>query len=178
MDLTDAFVAQSREYLTRHYLPKIRLAVEPLGDDDLWWRPNEASNSIGNLLLHLEGNLRQWILSGLGGSPDRRDRAAEFARREPLPRARLLGLFATVVGEVDAVLARADGALLARRFAIQGRQVTGLQAIYHVVEHVSYHAAQIIYIAKLRTGSDLGFYTVEAGVARAAWPGRPESGSA
>src|SRR6266516_2599291 len=81
-----AFLAQSREYLTGHYLPKIRAAVERLSEEDTWWRPNEASNSVGNLMLHLAGNIRQWIVSGVGGVPGVRDRSAEFARRDPPPR--------------------------------------------------------------------------------------------
>src|SRR5438876_11140845 len=83
METGAAFLAQSREYLTGHYLPKIGAAIGRLAEADLWWRPNEASNSIGNLMLHLAGNIRQWIVSGVGGAPDERDRAAEFARRDP-----------------------------------------------------------------------------------------------
>src|SRR4026209_1187126 len=98
MNTAQAFLAQYREYLTGHYLPKIRAAVETLSEADLWWRPNEASNSIGNLMLHLTGNIRQWIVSGVGGAPDRRDRAAEFARRAQLARETL------VVGPTEAML--------------------------------------------------------------------------
>ena len=172
------FLAQSREYLTMHCLPKIRAAVAPLGDADLWWRPNEASNSIGNLLLHLAGNLRQWIVSGVGGAPDRRDRAAEFARRVPLPVAELLELLTRAVLDADVVLAGCDPAELGRRLLVQGREVTALQAIYHAVEHLSHHAGQILYIAKLRSGVDLGFYRLEGTIPRPAWPGRPDGGSA
>jgi len=173
-----AFVAQSREYLTAHYLPKIRAAVAPLSESDLWWRPNEASNSIGNLLLHLAGNIRQWLVAGVGQTPGRRDRAQEFAQREPLPRELLLATLGDAVGEADAVLARLDPAELEEQRAIQGRDVTVLEAVYHVVEHLAMHAGQIIYIAKLRSGKDLGFYQMDAGIPRADWPGHPTNGSA
>ena len=178
MSYGPAFLAQSREYLTGHYLPKIRAAVEPLAEPDLWWRPNEASNSIGNLMLQLAGNLRQWIVSGVGGAPDRRDRAAEFARREPLERAELLTLLTEAIFECDAVLARTDPATLDAPLTVQGRQVTGLQAIYHAVEHLAHHAGQILYIAKLRAARDLGFYRMEGTIPRPAWPGHPTSGGA
>ncbi len=178
MTTIDAFLAQSREYLTGHYLPKIRAAVEPLSDADLWWRPNEASNSIGNLMLHLAGNIRQWIVSGVGGAPDRRDRPAEFARREPVERAALLSALTEAIFEADAVIARTDPATLDTSFAIQGRRVTALEAIYHVVEHLALHAGQILYIAKLRSARDLGFYKMEEGIPRPAWPGHPTEGSA
>lgn len=178
MDTGAAFLAQSREYLTAHYLPKIRGAVEPLDEADLWWRPNDASNSLANLLLHLAGNIRQWIVSGVGGAPDQRERAAEFARRDGLRKEELMTALSRAVHDADAVLARTSAAALAESRTIQGREVTVLEAIYHVVEHFSTHTGQIAYISKLRLGKDLGFYRMEGGILRAAWPGHPTSGSA
>ena len=173
-----AFLAQSREYLTAHYLPKIRGSVDVLQDADVWWRPHETANSIGNLLLHLAGNIRQWVVSGVGGAPDRRDRPSEFARREPIPRIELLALITEAVLEADSVIAATDPASLGERREVQGRSVTLLEAIYHAVEHFGMHTGQIVYIAKLRTGIDLGFYEVVEGIPRAAWEGRPAGGSA
>ena len=178
METGAAFLAQSREYLTGHYLPKIRAVVERLSEEDIWWRPNAASNSVGNLMLHLAGNIRQWIVSGVGGAPDTRDRGAEFARRDPLPRGELLAILTEAVLETDAVLARTDPAQLNQRCAVQGRTVTTLQAIYHGVEHFGMHAGQILYIAKLRTDRDLGFYRLDAGIPRPVWPGHPVGGGA
>ena len=178
MDLGAAFLAQSREYLTAHYLPKIRAAVQPLAEPDLWWRPNDASNSIANLMLHLAGNIRQWIVSGVGGAPDRRERAGEFAQRDGLLKDELLTTLSGAVHDADAALARISRAALAEPRTIQGREVTVLEAIYHVVEHFGMHTGQIAYISKLRTGKDLGFYRMEGGIARAAWPGHPKGGSA
>ena len=178
MDIGAAFLAQSREYLTGHYLPKIRSAVAPLAEPDLWWRPNDASNSIANLMLHLAGNIRQWIVSGVGGAPDSRERAGEFARRDGLLKDELLTVLSGAVHDADVVLARISRAALAESRTIQGRDVTVLAAIYHVVEHFGMHTGQIAYISKLRTGKDLGFYRMEGGIPRAAWPGHPKSGSA
>jgi uncharacterized damage-inducible protein DinB len=178
METAAAFLAQSREYLTRQYLPKISAAVAVLSETDLWWRPNESSNSIGNLMLHLAGNVRQWIVSGIGAAPDHRDRAEEFARREPLSKDELLAILTEAILEADAVIAMVDPASLGERRPIQGRQVTVLQAIYHVVEHVSMHAGQIIYVAKQRSGRDLRFYGMVDGTARPAWPDHPTEGSA
>ena len=178
MDIGAAFLAQSREYLTAHYLPKIRSAVAPLAEPDLWWRPNDASNSIANLMLHLAGNIRQWIVSGVGGAPDRRERAGEFARRDGLLKDELLAVLSGAVHDADAALARISRAALAEARTIQGRETTVLAAIYHVVEHFGMHTGQIAYISKLRTGKDLGFYRMEGGIPRAAWPGHPKAGSA
>lgn len=178
MDTGVAFLTQSREYLTAHYLPKILAAVSQLSDADLWWRPHETSNSVGNLLLHLAGNITQWIVGGVGRIPGARDRAAEFDRREPMSRPELLARFTKAVHAADLVIGETDAASLAEPRTIQGRQVTVFSAIYHVIEHFSMHAGQILYIAKLRSGKDLGFYQVQDGVARAAWPGHPTEGSA
>jgi len=178
MDSRTTFLAQSREYLTRHYLPKISAAVEALSEADLWWRLNEASNSIGNLMLHLAGNVRQWIVSGIGGAPDHRDRAEEFSRREPLRKDELLAILTEAVLEADAVIALVDPASLDERRPVQGREVTVLQAIYHVVEHLAMHAGQIVYIAKQRSGRDLRFYGLVDGIPRPAWPDHPTEGSA
>ncbi len=178
MDTGAAFLEQSREYLTGHYLPKILASVEQLSDEDLWWRPNEASNSVGNLMLHLSGNVRQWIVSGVGGAPDQRERAREFSQRAPLPRAELIAALTGAVREADAVLAGVSRSGLGERRIIQGREVTVFEAIYHVVEHFSTHVGQIVMIAKQRGGKDLGFYRMDDGIARAAWPGHPKGGSA
>jgi uncharacterized damage-inducible protein DinB len=178
MDPGAAFLTQSREYLTGHYLPKVRAAIEPLTETDLWWRPNDSSNSIGNLMLHLAGNIRQWLVSGVGGAADVRQRAGEFARRDGILKDELLAILSAAVQDADAVLARTSRAALAEPRSIQGREVTVLEAIYHVVEHFGMHTGQIVYISKLRGGKDLGFYRMEQGIPRAAWPDHPKSGSA
>ena len=101
-DLAQAFIDESRRYLSAEYLPKIRACLEHRFGNAIWWRANEASNSIGNLVLHLAGNVRQWIASGVGGAPDIRDRPREFAQREPISRAELLSRLTEAVGAADA----------------------------------------------------------------------------
>src|SRR6478672_1727162 len=103
-DAATAMIALSRRYL-REYLTKIRLAVSVLDDDVIWARPNEASNSIGNLMLHLAGNARQWIVSGVGGEPDVRDRQSEFDQRAPIATASLIERLEQTITDVDRVLA-------------------------------------------------------------------------
>ncbi len=178
METGAAFLAQSREYFTAHYLPKVRAALDGLAEEDLWWRPNPASNAIGNLILHLAGNIRQWIVSGVGGASDHRDRPAEFVAREGPSREELLATLTSAVQEVDQVLAGTSPAALHETRQIQGRDVTVMEAIYHVVEHFAMHTGQILYIAKLRSARDLGFYRMDAGTPRASWPGHPSGGSA
>jgi uncharacterized damage-inducible protein DinB len=158
---TDAeFIEASRIFLKKDYLPKLLHCVEQMSDEDLWWRPNEVSNSAGNLILHLCGNLRQWIVSSVGGVEFRRDRDAEFAARGPVAKAELVKNLKTVIDEVDAVLAALTSERLMVRFTVQKYEVSTLQAVYHVVEHFGYHLGQILYIYKMRTGTDPRFYNL------------------
>ena len=166
----DGLVAESRDFLAREYLPKIRLAIEPLDEAAIWWRANEQSNSIGNLMLHLAGNIRQWIVSGVGGAPSTRDRAAEFAAHSGSGVAELLANLEQVLDETDAVLAKVTAADLATTRTIQGRDITVLEAIYHVVEHFSLHLGQVVFIAKARAPGSVKFYEDAGGLARPIWP--------
>jgi hypothetical protein len=152
------FIEASRVFLREDYLPKLAHCVEHMSDEDLWWRPNDVSNSVGNLVLHLCGNLRQWIVSSIGGVEFRRDRDGEFAARGPIPKSELIAKVNAVVSDVDAVLARLEPSRLLSRLEIQKYDVSTLQAVYHVVEHFGYHLGQILYIYKMRTGTDPRFY--------------------
>src|SRR6185295_14846490 len=119
-----AFLKESRSLLIGDYLPKIERCVTYLSDEQIWWRANPASNSIGNLLLHLSGNVRQWIVVGLGGAPDTRDRDSEFAQRDALPRDRLVGKLSETLRDADATLASFDSEKLLQTFQIQGLEVS------------------------------------------------------
>jgi uncharacterized damage-inducible protein DinB len=170
MELGQLFLSRSREYFQREYRIKIRAAVEALPNDAVWWRANEQSNSVGNLLLHLTGNVRQWIVSGLGGATSVRDRAGEFAAQSGPGAAVLLESLDRTLDEVDDVLARLVPADLTTARTIQGREVTVLEAIYHVVEHFSLHLGQIILVAKLHAPGAVRFYEDAGGLARPLWP--------
>lgn len=164
-----AFIDRAIEFLTGEYLPKIERCLEQLNDEQIWWRANEQSNSIGNLLLHLCGNARQWIVCGVGSAPDTRIRDAEFARRDPLERAELLTLLRSTLGEVETVLRDLDPATLLEKRTIQGSEVDILEAVFHVTEHFSMHSGQIIMLTKMLTASDLQFYGFEAGAPVERW---------
>lgn len=170
-DAARAFLDRSAHLLENEFLPRVEGAVAPLTPADLWWRPNPASNSAGNLLLHLAGNLRQWVVSGVGGAPDERTRDAEFSATDGPGTDLLLERLGANVTEAGEVLRRfpADGVLERRR--IQERDTTVMDAVYHAVEHFSMHTGQIVYIAKLRLGKDLGFYRLVDGQPRPTWEG-------
>jgi uncharacterized protein (TIGR01244 family) len=163
------FLESSRYFLNTEYRTKLRAAVEALPPDRLWWRPDELSNSVGNLLLHLNGNVSQWIVRGVGKSDGSRDRAAEFAARSGPQAAVLLGDLDRTLTEVDRILARLTPADLLETRSIQGRDLTVFEAIYHVVEHFSLHLGQIVMIAKLHAPGSIAFYEDAGGLAREVW---------
>lgn len=132
----------------RESLDKIRLATAGLDDDDLWFRPAPGTNSIGNLMLHLAGNLSLWLLAGVGGRAYERDRAAEFAADRSAGRADLLARLSAVVGEATTLLDGLDDGATRRRVHIQRYDTDVLTAIFHATEHMSYHTGQIVWIAK------------------------------
>jgi uncharacterized damage-inducible protein DinB len=150
-------------------LPKIERCLERLTDAQIWWRPNSELNSIGNLTLHLCGNARQWIISGLGNQPDQRTRDHEFSQTEIIPREKLLELLRGTLAEVEAVLNCLNPQALLESRTIQGCNVDVVQAIYHVTEHFSMHTGQIILMTKILTHKDLGFYDFSRGVPQHRW---------
>lgn len=158
MSIAGSFLSRSRYYLVREYPIKIRAAVEAMPAERIWWRPNESTNSVGNLLLHLAGNVRQWILAGVGGQPDVRKRNMEFAARGGLPAAGLLDGLDATVREADQVLTGLLPSELLERRSIQGRDTTVIEAVYHVVEHFAGHTGQIIWIAKMSAPGAVKFY--------------------
>ncbi len=155
--LAREFLTHSRHSLARHHLLRIARCLGMLSEKEIWWRGNSASNSVGNLVLHLEGNVRQWIVSGLGGAPDRRQRDKEFAERGPLARRKLTAMLKRTVTEACRTLEELSARDLARRRVIQGFGVSGFKAVAHVTEHFAYHTGQIAYATKLLRRRDLKF---------------------
>ncbi len=126
--------------------------------DQVWMRGAETENAVGNLVLHLAGNVRQWIVAGVGGRPDIRQRSEEFAARGGQTPAELAEHLRGVIEEAAAVIDTLPPARLGEHLVVQSYDVTVLEAIYHVVEHFSGHTGQIIFATKLLSGDDLGFH--------------------
>jgi len=155
----EVFLEFSSRKLLEQYWPRLRKAVEPLGDEQIWWRPNDASNSIGNLILHLNGNVWQWLVASFNRLEDKRDRPAEFSATGDLSASDLLARLGQTLDEAAKVLARLTQEELLATWHIQGYTVSGLAAVYQVVEHFGLHHGQIVYITKMQEGRDLGFYS-------------------
>ena len=149
-------------------LAKIKHCLGQLSDEQVWWRSHPALNSIGNLILHLGGNLRQWIVAGIGGSADVRKRPAEFAQRGGIPKEELLQSLEAIVDEANTALCRLTADQLVQFRRIQGFDVTGLAAIFHTVPHFRGHTQEIVHLTRLQLGDR---YQVE-------WqPQTPEQGA-
>ena len=165
--LAEACLSQWRSRLEERFLPRIVDCLGQLSDEEIWWRPNEASNSIGNLVLHVCGNMRQWIISGLGGAADIRERDKEFSERGPIARGELREELQQTIRQSCGALARLKPSDLTRRYRIQQFDVTGYEAAAQVIEHMAYHTGQIIYATKLKRAKDLGFTRLPSAASKA-----------
>ncbi len=158
MTIETDFLNYAAEKLTQ-LCGRVETCLGKLTADQTWMRGGENQNAVGNLVLHLNGNVRQWILSGVRGQPNTRHRDEEFAARGGMGPQALGTLLRGTVDEALVIIRSLPPERLAERTTIQGHDVTVLEAIFHVVEHFSGHTSQIIFIAKMVTGEDLGFYS-------------------
>ena len=154
--LASAFAAEAGRELT-NAVGKIKHCLDQLTDAEVWWRPSESMNSVANLVLHLCGNVRQWIISGVGGVPDTRDRPKEFSERGNTPKAELLRLLEATVAEARQAINRASPAELLRVRTIQSFEGTGLGAVLHSVTHFWGHTQEIIHLTRTRKGDAYQF---------------------
>jgi uncharacterized damage-inducible protein DinB len=133
--------------------------LDRLSGEQIWFRGADNQNAVGNLVLHLCGNVGQWIVAGLGDSPDIRQRDREFAERGGMESDQLKARLRATVADAVAILRGLGPERLLERKKIQKYELPALEAVYHVVEHFSGHAGQIIFATKRFTGNDLGFYS-------------------
>lgn len=157
-ELGRALLAECERRLFDESRPRIEKCLEMLSDDQIWWRPNDSTVSVGNLVLHLCGNVRQWIIGGLGGAEDKRRRSSEFEERGPIPRTELLARLGSTLDEAQSVMRKLEPTALLQKRTVQGFDETDVTVLIHVVEHFSYHTGQITYAAKSLTDRDTGYY--------------------
>jgi uncharacterized damage-inducible protein DinB len=155
--LDQAFVRYSVDKL-RQYKDRILACLDKLSYEQVWTRGSENENAVGNLVLHLCGNVRQWIGTGVAGKPDVRVRDREFSARGNIQPEELKERLITAVEDAVAVIEELTPDRLMQRTRVQNYDLTVLEAVYHVVEHFAGHTGQIIFATKAFTGSDLGFY--------------------
>jgi uncharacterized damage-inducible protein DinB len=137
---------------------RIESCLGRLSEEQIWARGAENENAIGNLALHLAGNVTQWIVTSLGNNPGVRDRDGEFDARGGTTAAELVATLRSTVDRATGIINGLNTEQLTRTYVIQNYEVSGLQAVFHVVEHFAQHTGQIIFATKMLTGADLGFY--------------------
>ncbi len=157
--VSQEFIDQAIFRLYEESVPRLLKCVEEVSDEQLWHRANDNSNSIGNLVLHLTGNVNQWINTGLGGDDDQRIRQAEFDNRGDIERTELLERLDVVMVRAKQVLKGLPESDLTKVHSVQGYEESGISIVMHVVEHFSYHVGQITYIVKSTKDIDTGYYS-------------------
>ncbi len=155
------FLHSIRQHLLEEGFSRLRKCLEELEEEQIWYRPNENSNAVGNLVLHLCGNLHQWVVATLGQSEDIRQRAREFAERQPIPRQQLLDKLSELEEQIAPLLDRLEEEQLLKTYRVQIFKPSGMGILIHVSEHFSYHLGQISYITKMLKNKPLGYYDEE-----------------
>lgn len=154
--IAEAYVAEARKQLAKA-TRVLRHCLDQLIDEQLSWRPRGSMNSIGNLILHLCGNVRQWIISGVGGEPDQRNRPFEFADRGPFTKEDLIRDLDETVEKANNVLFAVESSRLLVPRCIQGFENTGLSAIFDSVAHFKGHTQEIVCLTRMQLGDDYRF---------------------
>jgi uncharacterized damage-inducible protein DinB len=156
--LARALVDELNGRLFKDSAPRLEKCLARLTEEEIWFRPNAETVSVGNLVLHLCGNVRQYIISGLGGASDVRARAREFSEKGPVPTGELLGLLRSTLSEARKVMEGLDLARLLEVRRVQGFDCSVVGILIHVVEHFSYHVGQVTYSVKSRKGIDMKYH--------------------
>ena len=156
--ISQLLLAEARHRLLEESIPRLEKCLSKLDEQGIWYRPNDQTVSAGNLVLHLCGNVRQWLISGLGGRPDHRNRDQEFSEEGPLETSVLLDMLKDLSRDIDQVLTELNSVDLSESRTVQGFDVNGVSILVHVVEHFSYHVGQVTYMVKSRLAVDMGYY--------------------
>jgi len=159
--MTDAFIKEFIDqsiHCIEENTQRIVKCLYEIDDIEVWKSPNNNSNSIGNLLMHLGGNIRQYIISALGGAKDIRERDKEFSTKSGLTKSVLLDQLTGIISEAIDIIKNIDESRLTKIYSVQGFSLSGIGIIIHVTEHLSYHTGQIAFWIKQLKNKDLGFY--------------------
>lgn len=154
----DLVIREVKRRIINESVPRIKKCLSKLSEEEIWRRPNNETTSVGNLVLHLCGNVSQWVLSGLGNVVDKRDREQEFSETGGISTEKLIADMEDLMQRVTAVLDNLSPADLLETRNVQGFDETGLAVLIHVTEHFSYHTGQITYYVKASKNVDMNYY--------------------
>jgi uncharacterized damage-inducible protein DinB len=156
-------IAETKRRIIGESIPRIKKCLNVLSEQEIWFKPNDHSNSVGNLVLHLCGNVTQWIGSGLGKMPDNRLRDLEFSEKGPMPSTKLIEALDRLIPLIENTLDNLTEEDFLQLHKVQVYQETGVNILVHVVEHFSYHTGQIAFFTKWRKNMDMNFYPEDLG---------------
>ena len=151
-------VSEIRRRLIGESQERILKCLDLLSEEEIWHKPNENSNSVGNLVLHLCGNVTQWLFTTMGETSDHRQRQKEFDERGPISREILKEKITSLMDHADQILINLDLGQLTGTYRVQGYEENGIAILIHITEHFSYHVGQITYFVKARKNLDVGYY--------------------
>lgn len=151
-------IAEVQRRLIQECQQRTLYCLDQLSEEQIWHRPNEHCNSIGNLVLHLCGNIKQWLHATLGDAVDERQRQAEFDARGPIEREVLKEMIVSLLQESEKVILGLTPQDLLKRYSVQGFEETGVAILVHITEHFSYHVGQMTYYVKAVRDMDMGYY--------------------
>lgn len=157
-EFKNLFLLEIQRRLFKEGVTRLKKCLAQLTEEEIWHRPNANSNSMGNITLHLCGNVRQWVIAGLGGAKDIRHRQQEFDEKGPIPVEKMLQDLDALMEEVEELLNQTSAEDLLKTYSVQGFRESGISILVHVTEHFSYHVGQMTYYVKLVKDMDMGFY--------------------
>lgn len=156
--LANLFLTEIHRRLFDECFPRLVKCITMLSEEQIWSRPNDVSNSLGNMALHLKGNTRQWLGTTFGGRSDDRNRSAEFSERGPLLKIHLLRMLSELQTDLEGIFKQIEPNDLIAEYDVQGYRENGIAILIHVTEHFSYHVGQATYLVKMLTGRQTGYY--------------------
>jgi uncharacterized damage-inducible protein DinB len=172
-EIAAAVIESLRARITRVFPAQIRQCIEALGDEQIWWRPNEGENSIGNLVLHISGSLNLYLNKNIGGIAYERDRAAEFAERKHIPKTELLQVFDDMVARAERTFDALTPERLAEPSPEPTMHKTVVQDLLNVLTHIANHAGQIVWITKMLSEGSLDEVWMRTHKRLGGWVGPP-----
>ena len=152
------FISEIHRRLIGEGQERILKCLDLLSEEEVWFRPNPQSNSVGNLVLHLCGNVTQWLFSTMAEEADRRHRQAEFAEQGPIAKEILKDKVVALMNKADILLKTLREDQLSQTYSVQGYRENGIAILIHITEHFSYHVGQITYFVKAHKNIDTGYY--------------------
>jgi len=138
-----------RVRITKVFPAQVRECLAQLDDEQIWWRPNESSNSVGNLVIHLSGSLNHYLNRGIGGFEYDRDRAAEFAERRHIPKDELRAIFDDMVTKAEQTFDALTVERLGEPSPEPKMYTLVVEDVLSVMSHIANHTGQILWITKM-----------------------------